>query len=79
MREGQLADTILEGGRIFLGLAEGFAEHLALADGRVLAAGRREDLVLQVAVEEIDLSDQFEHSASFPDIPTQRLLAGDSA
>ena len=57
MREGQLADTILEGGRIFLGLAEGFAEHLALADGRVLAAGRREDLdtLLGPATRRIDL------------------------
>ena len=57
MREGQLADTILEDGRIFLGLAEGFAEHLALADGRVLAAGRREDLetLLGPATRRIDL------------------------
>lgn len=35
----QTADTILTGGRIFLGLAEGFAEALAIAGGRILAVG----------------------------------------
>jgi predicted amidohydrolase YtcJ len=38
------ADTVLQGGRIFLGLAEGFAESIALAEGRVIAAGRCADL-----------------------------------
>ena len=33
------ADTILTGGPIFKGLAEGFAEALAVADGRILAVG----------------------------------------
>lgn len=33
------ADTVLSNGRIFCGLAEGFAEALAIADGKVLAAG----------------------------------------
>jgi predicted amidohydrolase YtcJ len=33
------ADTILTGGRIFLGLEEGEAEALAIADGRILATG----------------------------------------
>lgn len=33
------ADTILTGGRIFCGLREGFAEALAIRDGRVLHAG----------------------------------------
>lgn len=33
------ADTILLNGRIFCGLAEGFAEALAIGDGKVLAAG----------------------------------------
>src|SRR5690554_6263994 len=33
------ADTILTGGRIFLGLDEGKAEALAIADGLVLASG----------------------------------------
>jgi predicted amidohydrolase YtcJ len=33
------ADTVLLNGRIFCGLADGFAEALAIADGKVLAAG----------------------------------------
>lgn len=33
------ADLVLQGGRIFTGLQEGFVEALAVADGRVLAAG----------------------------------------
>ena len=34
-----IADTVITGGRIFLGLAEGFAEALAIRDGRILASG----------------------------------------
>jgi predicted amidohydrolase YtcJ len=33
------ADLLLTGGRIFLGLAEGFSDTLAVKDGRVVAAG----------------------------------------
>lgn len=44
MKDGRLAETVLHDGRIFLGLAEGFADTIALAGGRVLAAGRRQDL-----------------------------------
>lgn len=33
------AETVLLNGRIFCGLAEGFAEALAIGDGKVLAAG----------------------------------------
>jgi predicted amidohydrolase YtcJ len=52
-----LADTVLQGGRIFLGLTEGFAECLALAGGRVMAAGRPEDLdtLLGPSTRRIDL------------------------
>lgn len=39
-----IADTVLINGRIFCGLAEGFAEALAIADGKVLAAGSAEDV-----------------------------------
>lgn len=38
------ADLILTGGRIFLGLAEGFAEALAISGGKVLAAGSTSDI-----------------------------------
>lgn len=38
------ADTILTGGRIFCGLQEGFAEALAIRDGRVLQAGTAADI-----------------------------------
>ncbi len=38
------ADLILSGGPIFLGLAEGFAEALAVSGGQVLAAGRASDV-----------------------------------
>jgi len=38
------ADRVLTGGRIFLGLAEGFAEALALRQGRILAHGTSSDL-----------------------------------
>ena len=41
----QQADTILTGGRIFLGLAEGEAEALAIAGGHVLASGSRSDVL----------------------------------
>src|SRR6478736_2553763 len=33
------AETVLLNGRIFCGLAEGFVEALAIAEGKVLAAG----------------------------------------
>jgi predicted amidohydrolase YtcJ len=38
------ADLILSGGPIFLGLEEGFAEALAIGDGKVLAAGKVGDI-----------------------------------
>lgn len=38
------ADCILTGGRIWCGLAEGFAEALAIKDGRVLATGAAQDI-----------------------------------
>ena len=38
------AETILTGGPIFLGLAHGFAEALAIGNGRVLASGTRTEL-----------------------------------
>ena len=38
------ADTILAGGRIFLGLEEGEAEALAIADGRILASGSNAEI-----------------------------------
>jgi hypothetical protein len=38
------ADLILTGGRVFRGLAAGFAEALAIAGGRVLAAGTRDEV-----------------------------------
>src|SRR5262249_61655033 len=38
------ADTILSGGPIWCGLAQGTAEALALRGGRVLAAGRLSDV-----------------------------------
>jgi len=38
------ADCILTGGRIWCGLAEGFAEALAIADGRVLCTGTTEEI-----------------------------------
>ncbi|WP_185983773.1 amidohydrolase [Aureimonas mangrovi] len=38
------ADLILSGGPIFCGLAEGFAEALAVKDGRVLAVGTAEEI-----------------------------------
>lgn len=38
------ADTILTGGRIFLGLREGFAEALAIAGDTILAAGTAADI-----------------------------------
>jgi len=38
------ADLILSGGRIWCGLAEGFAESLAVRDGHVLAAGAASDI-----------------------------------
>jgi predicted amidohydrolase YtcJ len=37
-------DLILTGGRVFCGLNEGFAEAIAVADGRVLATGSAEDI-----------------------------------
>lgn len=40
----QHADTILTGGRIFLGLEEGEAEALAIAGSRVLASGSNEEI-----------------------------------
>ena len=44
MKDRRLAETVLQGGRVFLGLAEGFADTIALAGGRVVAAGRRTDV-----------------------------------
>jgi predicted amidohydrolase YtcJ len=41
---GAKADKVLTGGRIFLGLAEGFAEALAIRGGRVVAQGTASDL-----------------------------------
>lgn len=38
------ADLILTGGRIFLGLAEGFAEALAISGGKILAAGNADEI-----------------------------------
>ena len=38
------AETVLTGGPIFLGLAQGFAEALAIGNGRVLASGTRAEL-----------------------------------
>lgn len=38
------ADIILTGGRIFKGLAEGFAEAMAIAEGRILAVGRPDEI-----------------------------------
>ena len=38
------ADRLLTGGRIFLGLADGFAEAIALRDGRVMASGSHAEL-----------------------------------
>lgn len=38
------ADTILTGGRIFLGLEEGEAEALAIADGKILASGSNAEI-----------------------------------
>jgi predicted amidohydrolase YtcJ len=38
------ADLILSGGPIFLGLAEGIAEAVAIGDGQVLAAGKAADV-----------------------------------
>ena len=38
------ADLVLRGGRVFRGLAEGFAEAVAIADGRVLATGTDADI-----------------------------------
>lgn len=39
-----LADTVLLNGRIFCGLAEGFAEALAIAGGKVLAVGSVDEI-----------------------------------
>jgi predicted amidohydrolase YtcJ len=36
------ADTLIAGGRIFRGLREGFAEAIALSEGRIVACGTRE-------------------------------------
>ncbi len=38
------ADLVLRGGRVFRGLAEGFAEAVAIADGRILATGTDADI-----------------------------------
>ena len=38
------ADLVLRRGRVFRGLAEGFARAVAVADGRILAAGADDDV-----------------------------------
>ena len=39
------ADTLISGGRIWRGLREGFAEALAIHNGRVIAAGAHDAVV----------------------------------
>lgn len=52
------ADVVLSGGRIFCGLNEGFVEALAIADGRVLAAGTLDEIapLLDDSTRTIDLA-----------------------
>ncbi|MDX1401909.1 MAG: amidohydrolase family protein, partial [Kiloniellales bacterium] len=52
------ADCLLTGGAIYLGLAEGFSEALALADGRVIGAGTPQDLdgLVHSGTKRIDLA-----------------------